>query len=361
MFTQRMSPRGPGRRAAASPRLRAALPLALALGGCKQDNSLVKLDGDDVFFQLEAGEVDVLLVVDNSGSMQPYQDQLSTNFEEFLTYFEEGNVDYQIGVVTTSVQPSVPFGDCSQADVDAIPPAGQLAGGTWITPDSADGDALFQELVAVGTCGSGFEMGLESAYLAVSDPLASGENAGFLREDAYLSIIFVSDEQDASPMSVNEYINGFRNVKGQRSREIFNASALVVTAVDDCSANQVNAGANPGTRYLDVADQTDGVIGNICADDFGQIVTELSLTSSRLTDTFFLSDSPEPASLIVGIDGEEVPCDAGRWVYDKVEDGGAEVPAIVFDRAQLPPPNSKITVQYNIGTGDPAEFCPGGA
>ena len=41
-----------------------------------------------MFYQVEAGEVDVLLVVDNS-TMAPYQDKLSPNFETFLTYFIE--------------------------------------------------------------------------------------------------------------------------------------------------------------------------------------------------------------------------------------------------------------------------------
>jgi len=340
----------------------ATVGLAGLVGGaCTPDQSIFKLEGDDVFFQNDAGEVDVLLVVDNSGSMQPYQQLLSQNFNEFLTYFIEGNVDYHIGVVTTTIERPEGFlgAGCTEDDMDAIPDGGQLVRTAWISPSTDDGDALFQELVSVGTCGAGYEMGIESAYRAVTDPMVSGDNEGFLREDAYLSIIFVSDEEDSSPQPINDYINAFRDVKGQRARDVFNASSLVVTSLDDCSRQQVESGANPGTRYVDLAEQTGGVVGNICADDFGVIVEELSLTSSRLTDTFFLNEEPDPSTIEVGVEEDVVPCDAGVWTFTRADDEGVERPAIVFDRGSLPPPNSKITVQYSFGGGDPAGFCEG--
>ena len=337
------------------PRGAAGLLLWAALGGCSENN-LIAFDGDDVFYQLEAGQVDVLLAIDNSCSMSPYQTKLSQNFNQFLTFFLEGDVDYQIGVVTSSVAPTEPFeaNGCFQDDVDAIPEAGHLVGGNWITAGTPDAAAIFEDRVQVGICGSGYEMGIESAFRAVSPPLSDTVNAGFLRPEAYLSIIFVSDEQDASPRTVNEYINAFNQVKGQRNREIFNASALVVTNPDNCGPG---SGSSSGSRYLDVARQTDGVIGDICADDFGSIVTELSLASSRLEDTFYLSDAPDAASLIVGIGEEEVPCDSGRYAYRLLEENGQYRPAIVFDRAQLPPPNSRITASYDLGDGDPERFC----
>jgi hypothetical protein len=332
------------------------LLLTSSLAACKSDNSLAKLDADDTFFQVEAGEVDVLLVVDNSGSMQPYQERLSTNFSDFLSFFT-GYVDYRIGIVTTTLEPLDPYGPCTQADIDAVPSGGELVGGTWISDEDADGDAVFSDMVQVGTCGAGYEMGLETAAMALTPPLsdAGGANEGFLRSDAYLSIIFVSDEEDSSPLTTSGYVNTFRSIKGNRSRDIFNASALVVTNAEDCTEEQLNAGATRSDRYADVATQTDGVVGSICSGDFATIVTELSLATSRLTDTFYLSESPEVATIVVGIDGEELPCEDGAWSYDKVDSR----PAIVFDRSQLPPPGSQITASYDSGSGNVDEFCGG--
>lgn len=339
-------------------------PIALALsclflGSCIE-HSFSKLENEDVFNQLPATQVDVLLVVDNSCSMQPYQDLLSENFDAFLTYFEQGDVDYHIGVLTTTLEaPEYLAGyTCAQGKLDQIPDGGELVDDTYITTETEDGAELFSDLVNVGVCGTGYEMGLESARLAVAQ---AGESDGFYRDDAYLSIIFVSDEQDGSPLPVNDYVNAFREVKGQKEREAFNASSLVVTDPDECTNQQLSAGGGSmGTRYIDVAEQSNGILGNICAQDFGDIVTELSLATSRLRDTFYLSDMPDVSTLEVGIDEEVIDCETGRWTFQKLNYQGETVGAVVFDRTNMPPPQSRITVRYDKGGGD-EKFCKGKA
>jgi len=317
------------------------LPVVVALLalGCPEYD-IIRYEGVDVFTQNPAEEVDVLMVVDNSGSMQPYQERLGTNFDQFITYFIEANVNYHIGVVTTDIE---------------VPTAGQIRGQV-ITPATDNPANVFNNIVNVGTTGSGMEMGLEAATMALTEPLVSTANLGFLRKDASLSIIFVSDEEDSSPEPVNDYINGFRDVKGQRARDIFNASALTVTDIDECTSQQA-AWSSPGTRYVDVADQTQGIIGNLCSNDFESIVTELSLNTSRLRDTFYLSDWPDTTSITVMIEESEIPCETGEWSYAKLMLEEQERPAIVFDRTYMPPVSARITVRYDYGDGDPARFC----
>ena len=60
--------------------------VALGVWGCS-DYKLGLRSVGDVFTQVEVGEVDILLVVDNSCSMKPYQQKLSENFDVFLTFF----------------------------------------------------------------------------------------------------------------------------------------------------------------------------------------------------------------------------------------------------------------------------------
>lgn len=333
----------------------------ITLTGCS-DYKLTQFQAQDIFSQEPAGEVDILLVVDNSCSMDPYQTKLGENFNEFLTYLETGQADYHIGVLTTTVEvpEAYPEYGCSQSDVDQIPEGGNLVGGTIITQDTENADQAFSRLVSVGTCGNGFEMGLESAYLALTPPLSTQENLSFLRGSAMLSLIFVSDEQDASPQPVSDYINTFRELKGLDDRSAVNASALVVKSTDDCNAQQIASGATRGSRYLSVAEETDGLTGNICADDFAEILTDLSLRASRLRDTFYLTRLPDPASLYVTVDDREVACDAGEWTYETEGEGSEMVGKIVFSREALPPPNSLVTVTYDYGTGDPVGFCTGG-
>ena len=203
------------------------LLLCIPLISCS-DYDLIKRNVGDVFYQAEAGEVDILLVIDNSCSMQPFQQKLSSNFDAFLTFFLEGNVDYRIGITTTTVtEPPEPDNvNCFQSDVDAIPSQGELVNNQVIDINTPNASQIFSDLVRVGVCGSGFEMGLESAVNVLEN-----ESSNLLREDAYLSVVFVSDEQDASPFGVSNYINRMRAVKDSTARDVFNASSLVVQDV----------------------------------------------------------------------------------------------------------------------------------
>jgi hypothetical protein len=314
--------------------LRIMLTLGLTLLGCTE-NELVVHDGTDVFYQSPPQEVDILLVVDDSCSMQPYQQKLSKNFSEFITFFDEANILWHIGVTTTDIK-----GDN----------AGQLAN-AFITWEDADAQERFEDAVNVGIDGYYHEAGLHAAWMALENP----NNQAFLRPDASLSLIFVSDEEDVSPWPVHEYTNRFYSKKGGTTRDAVNASAVVVTDVSTCE-NQ----SRTGDRYLEMAEQTNGVIGNICEDNFADIVTELSLNASRLMDTFELSGMPNPATLAVSVESEELDCAEGHFTYDVIQnEEGEDVAIIVFDIDSLPQPSQQIAIRYYDGDGNPESFCEG--
>lgn len=326
------------------------LLLAAASMGCVEYD-LSEWDQVEIFNQEPPEAVDILMVVDNSCSMEPYQANLGQHFDRFVQYFIGANVDYQIGVVTTDIQ------NPSQS--------GRIQG-QIITSETPNPASVFNTIVNVGVTGSPYELGLEAARMALSSPVIDNQNAGFLRQDASLSLIFVSDEEDASPDVVNDYINDFLELKGARNRDVFNASALTVTDIGVCDP-YLAAQSTPGTRYVDVALQTGGIIGNLCDSDFESIVTELSLNTTRLRNTYFLKIKPDPSSIEVRIstdpDAEAtlIPCDTGEWSYDLVldETTGKEEPAIVFE--QIPEVGSRIAVKYYKGSGETNEFCTGGA
>jgi hypothetical protein len=333
-----------------------AVSALLLATGCPEYDFAV-FEGVDVFFQNPSPEVDVLLVIDNSGSMYGYQILVGARFDEFLTYFTEVGVDYHIGVVTTTLDEVYPFGDCTQEDIDAIPEPGHLHLDTIITPETVNADELFDDLVKVGACGSGYEQGLEAARLALEPEMLSGPNLGLIRGNATLSIVFVSDEQDQSFEPVHHYTNAFYEVKGNRSRDVFNASALVVTDADDCLLPV--AGSSVGSRYMAIAEQTGGIVSNLCNTNFALTMAEISFNASRMRDTFTLSGMPDVPSLQVSVDERVIPCGAGEWTYQLLVEGEEEEPVIVFDRDHLPRPDTQIAVRYNYGNGDPETFCTG--
>jgi hypothetical protein len=58
----------------------------------------------DEFCQRPSARVDVLWVVDNSGSMTAEQNKIADKFFEFFRQLRVSLVDYHIGVITTSIQ-----------------------------------------------------------------------------------------------------------------------------------------------------------------------------------------------------------------------------------------------------------------
>lgn len=163
--------------------------------------------------------LDIIFVVDNSGSMLAEQQQLTANFPEFINVLQQiegGLPDIHLGVLSSNVgaagAQSVPGCPASGDDGNLLtgPPGNTCASqfglqGSFIS-DIAQQDgsrmrnytgdlaALFTCMASLGTSGCGFEMHLESMYRA----LQPGKNPGFYREEAYLAVIFVADEDDCS-------------------------------------------------------------------------------------------------------------------------------------------------------------------
>src|SRR5687767_351818 len=94
----------------ASLRRFALVPAALVPGGCLDPPlkevayEKLSVDGDRVEVAVNK-DVDILFVIDNSGSMAEEQALLSANFGAFISVLEREDVgaNYRIGVTTTDV------------------------------------------------------------------------------------------------------------------------------------------------------------------------------------------------------------------------------------------------------------------
>lgn len=339
--------------------MRPVVAMTLFCAGCAPPEfSVVSFDWADVFVQQPPSELDLLVVLDDSVSLQPFHERIGAAFADFVGPFDALGIDYHLGVVTTSVLPAATAqsSGCSQAEIDAVPSPGHLVDGVWITPEVDDAAAMFTELTAVGGCGAGLEMGLEAALLALTGPAASTTNRGFLRAGAPLALVFVSDEDDVSPRSVGDYLGAFQTAKGASTRDAYRVSAIVATDPASCPEDQA-ALATVGSRYLAAAEQTGGVVADICSDDFAPAAARISQLSAALLEQFVLTKEPDPMTIEVEQDGVELPRCDGTWTFDRDD---LDRPVVRFLLVP-PPPDSRISVRYLLGSGDPADFCAGDA
>ena len=180
-------------------------------------------------------KVDILFLIDDSPSMGDKQTNLATNFPNFITVLSQiqgGLPDVHIGVATSDLgskgaadtTPGPGIGTIGQGGCSSFGKNGDLqvfgastllnAGAKFIadtiqadgvtrtrnyTDPKGDGSGLataFAAMAHAGAGGCGFEQHLEAVKQAL-DP-NHVFNAGFIRDDAFLAVIIIADEDDCS-------------------------------------------------------------------------------------------------------------------------------------------------------------------
>jgi hypothetical protein len=156
--------------------------------------------------------VDIVFVIDNSGSMMEEQANLARNFPLFMDELAGlQGADFQIASVSSDLGAgpaanqgcAIAGGDrgvfcsirgndfCSRCGVDIN--RGRFL--RTVNPNYAGNIRnVFSCMSTFGTGGCGYEHSVGALRAALRAP----ENAGFLREDAYLAFIIITDEDDCS-------------------------------------------------------------------------------------------------------------------------------------------------------------------
>jgi hypothetical protein len=171
-------------------------------------------------------DIDILFVIDNSPSTSDKQAKFAANFPRFieaLDRFPGGRPNVHIGVVSSTMQiPATTLeGDLGDACTSAPNDDGRLHNRAMMSgcappserfiSDIARGDGsraqnypggsgqlanTFSCIARLGSGGCAFEHPLAAMRAALDGSRA--ENAGFLRPNAYLAVIILTDEDDCS-------------------------------------------------------------------------------------------------------------------------------------------------------------------
>ncbi len=291
----------------------------------------------DVIQQVPVPAVDVLWVIDNSNSMLEEQTALAESFGAFIEYFTQSGLDYHVGVVSTDMVDASHQGRLREDD-----------GTTWIDDGFTQEEALasFADRVLMGTSGSYTEQGLD-AVVAALDTHRDGHNEGFYREDAALSVVVISDEDDYSTISVTGFVDWMLDLKADS--ELLAFSSIVAPRGNCLTAEE------EGERYLQVTEAVGGVDWSICDEDYTGALELLGLTSAGLKREFFLSRIPVEATLDVAV--EEPDGTVHSYVADADYTYDERRNSVHFDDA-VPEPRAVVKATYEVrasSSGAPVE------
>lgn len=323
-------------------------------------------------------KIDVLWVIDNSGSMASSQKNLADNFPTFIKHFSDKGYDFQMAVTTTQAYLANPiwntyynntpkpsyYDGLAQDEIarfrDGVAAYGsQVAnhsGYYLLTPNTPN---LFDNFVinaTQGIYGNGDERSLDSMESALTSQL----NSGFVRPGAFLAVIILTDEDDFSnpttkhyesydkPLTdINHYVSLLDGLTGSTgASRRFNVSTISIP--DQACLDQINNGAQKiGNRVREIADATGGIKGNIC-NNFGDELDLISNQIVKLSTQFYLgSKKPIPSSIQVSVDNLSYPEASsnpqgdGGWTYSP------EANSIVFSGNYIPAQSANIQVSFD--------------
>jgi hypothetical protein len=256
----------------------------------------------------ECQKMDIVFVVDNSGSMVEEQSALAASFPQFITVLDNymtasGDLlDYRIAVTTTGatasptfVIPGFPAIPMPQSGDDGAFRTGCGMTGKWLERSDPDVTGKFQCLADVGTGGPSVEMQLYATKLA----LTRTDQADFARDDALLAFVILSDEDDCSVednvdftiqddtcmpappemASVDSYIDFFDTLTGERGRW----AAAVIAGDSTCPD-----AFRDGIRLREFVDKAgDNVVhSKICVSDLSAALGSAIETFEAACDSF---------------------------------------------------------------------------
>lgn len=322
----------------------------------------------DRFDQTDTNRVDLLWVLDNSNSMNFALDLVEQGSEAIFEVLDDSDIDYQTALVTTDV---VGTSEAPCTFLRSEPGDGWLRGSCGFF---SDGDEIVQRpdwkiitertrpsprraftgLLDVPRGGPVVESGLEAMRLALTPPRITGWNLGFLRPDADLAVIVISNEDDQGPRSVVFYtqlLTALKGFAGRRATINSIVPPVVCFGGTEVSGRCVPIGPN---RYIEAALRTGGIVENIGVDpeatpeeqatEFADKLFNVVFSSTSLRALFPLSEVPAPGTLEVRIDGGVVdpvsPAGGLNWAY---EPSGNR---IRFTERGRPAPGASLEVQY---------------
>lgn len=299
-------------------------------------------------------KVDVWFVLDDSGSMKEELKKLSDRLEDFVDVLNQGNVDWQMCYTLTTVE-----GDKGKIRQDAgaihewfrKSDPNQMDGFTkddFLSINSrvltkntvnqmADAKDIFSAtLDTIGIFDFDGKSTNEQAVASARYGLSQAVNEECFRSDAALAMIIVSDEDEKSCggrckfgpdesssddiRDSSKYTNQYRALssidnpqeltraiqeKWPNQAKAFTSHSISILRGDKTCYDQQDkdAPAFYGYVYQELSDLTDGIKGDICADDYAGQLTSVAERTIKSLKSLTLKCAPSSVeSVVIGSD-----------------------------------------------------------
>ncbi len=269
---------------------------------------------------------DIMFLLDQSCSMDDDTRAVADNIDTFISTLGSLTTDWQIIVGSNDE-------GCNQGGI--------------LTPDTAGYESTFKS--AARECDSSYGCSYIVDLEALLIPAAMGVentdggecNSGFLRPDALLHIIAISDEPEQSACGLWDVActeSDWERLVDEIVAKKGSAALTKISAVAGPVPGGCSGGGNtaePGTGYVEAVEETGGLFLSLCS-DWGSSAEELAEASVQ-QDTFELSHTAYEPSIVVMVNGETR---TSGWSYDD------DTNSVVFENEDAPEEGATVVITY---------------
>ncbi len=286
-----------------------------------------------------SNKVDIIMVIDNSSSMDVYQNKLSNEASAMIDQLNSVDMDYHIAIVTT--------------DMSNFGTGGVFVGAPkFLTKSTANLKSALSQKIKQGSAGNSQEQGINSLMKVLSANYLNGEGRDFLRTDALLAIIALSNEDDHSTngvggssvltQPVKEYIDKLKPSFGRANLRSWMLNFIGVTEKDSiCQTSSDGVYKEQGDKWIDLAKYSAGSISSICETSLASSIQNIQKRIVNFLTDFYLDREPVVESIVVRLSGIVVPkSSTNGWDYIAAEK------KIRFFGSYIPKSSDRLTVDF---------------
>jgi len=282
-------------------------------------------------------DAEFLFVIDDSGSMDSYQNAVSQAANDFANAITNAGINYKIAILTTST--NVDDSLCSQSSSYYYNyDANRVLCDIGIIENDID---LFKEKIINGTNGSATETAIYNAEKALQSTALGDETDGILTKlgmpsstSSKLSIIILSDEE-------SQYGRRADGKTFDIDNNLFVDRGYTVYSIIKPDSELSNYYETVDSQYDNLASKTGGLVANIGnTSNYSTIMNSIAQKASGSTG-LKLSKVPNGA-LYVKKNGIEIPNDdTNGWKYNNTYN------SILFYGDNIVKKDDNITVTYS--------------